>query len=337
MKTRYTFLTWALAVTSVAMAQESDDMYFNSKDRLALTENNQSMLVSRYQENDKQAVKASPVNPSDSYTGRGVNPEFSAQQKNGTTVVEENPDYFLAGYQPKNINSNQYSSNLPSYNNCNCGFNNPYGFGRGGFGSPYGNYGNFYSPYGMGFSPYGYSGMNSMMGFGYGYGNYGSMFTMGMGYGMGMGSMFYNPYMYNNYAYGYPGTVYVPVGVDNMGQAYGKRTSRSSSVNYYSGSGAVAGTSGRSRVDGRARTTQSNYYDPTWRSNANNFSSRSATDYGSRSSSYQGTSGRGWNTDPGRTRSSFDSFGSGSRGTFSAPSGGSSSGSSSSGRSRGRN
>lgn len=334
MKKRYTFLTLALAVSSVAMAQENDDMYFNSRDRLALTESNQSMLAARYQENDRQAVKASPVNPSDSYTGRGVNPEFSAQQKNGTTVIQENPDYFLAGYQPTNINSNQYSTNSPNYSNCNCGSNNPYGFSRGGFGNPYGN---FYSPYGTSYSLYGYSGMTSTLGYGYGYGNYGSMFTMGTAYGLS--GMYYNPYMYNN-AYGYPGTGYVPVGVDNMGQAYGKRSTRSSSANYYSGSGVVAGTSGRNRVDGQARTTQSNYYDPSWRSNANNFSSRSAGDYGSRSSSYnQGnsTSGRGWNNDSGRTRTSFDSFGSGSRGSFSAPGGGSSSGSSSGGRSRGRN
>lgn len=334
MKKRYTFLTLALAVSSVAMAQENDDMYFNSRDRLALTESNQSMLAARYQENDRQAVKASPVNPSDSYTGRGVNPEFSAQQKNGTTVIQENPDYFLAGYQPTNINSNQYNTNSPNNSNCNCGSNNPYGFGRGGFGNPYGN---FYSPYGTSYSLYGYSGMTSTLGYGYGYGNYGSMFTMGTPYGLS--GMYYNPYMYNN-AYGYPGTVYVPVGADNMGQAYGKRSARSSSINYYSGSGVVAGTSSRNRVDGQARTTQSNYYDPSWRSNANNFSSRSAGDYGSRSSSYnQGnsSSGRGWNNDSGRTRTSFDSFGSGSRGSFSAPGGGSSSGSSSGGRSRGRN
>jgi len=335
-----------MAVSSVAVAQENDDMYFNSRDRVRLNEETQVALTARYKENDRLAVRTNPVNPSDSYSGRGVNPEFNAQAKNGATVVQENPDYFLSGYQPKNINRNQYAASSPSYSNCNCGLNNPYGMGYGGFGNPYGmGYGGFgnpynsFSPYGNFYSPYG-NGLTTSMGFGFG--GFGSMYSMGMGYGMG--SMYGNPYgMYNPYGYGnrygYPTTIIV-TGTD-QGQAYGRRSSRSTSMNnnYVNTSGSAVTTNGRSRATGQERTSQSNYYNPSWRNDASNFTSPSRTNYNyGRSSAFPDNSqGRTWNTDPGRTRSTFDSFGSGSRGSVGAPSGGSSSGGSSGGRSRGRN
>ena len=115
----------ALVISTSVMAQETDDMYFNAKDRLTLNESNQAVMATQYAARDVQAVALNPVNPSDSYTGRGVNPEFNAQQKNGTTVVQDEPDYFLSSYQPKNINSSLYSANANSYTGCGCGYRSP--------------------------------------------------------------------------------------------------------------------------------------------------------------------------------------------------------------------
>ena len=344
MKTKYTLVALALGMSSTVMAQEVDDMYFNSKDRIGLNEANQVFQAKLHHEDDLDAVRTNPVNPSDSYSGRGVNPEYNAQPKNGTSIVQNTPDYFLSGYQPKNINSNLYGGTPNSYANCNCGYNSSYNrMGYGGFGNPYSSfyspYSNFYSPYGRGFS----SGLSTSIG--YGFGGYGSGFYNGLNYGMGSmyGNSFYgyNSYGYNNY-YGHASNAVIVSGT-NMDQSYGRRTSRSSSLNNYvdnnRGDGSIAGSNGRVREAGRVRTdSQPNYYDPTWRSNANNYATRDNST-GMRTNSWGGnTNSRGWNSsnfDTGRTRSSFDSFGSGSRGSFGG--GGGSSGGGGGGHSRGRN
>ena len=332
MKATYTVLAFALAASSAAMAQEVDDMYFNAKDRLAMTESNQAAMATRYAAYDQQAVKSNPVNPSDSYTGRGVNPEFSAQQKNGAELVQDNPDYFLASYQPKNINSNLYSANATS-SGCNC--YSPYSsMAYSGFGNPYGS---MYSPYGMG-SPYG------MMGYGSGFG-YGSGLSMSMGYGMG--SMYGYPYGMSPYGmspYGYYpsyGSGYYPVAVtsqDVRPRVTGPRPVRTgSSAIVTSNAPSYVGTNGRTRDTGSR--AQSNYYDPSWRANPSNFPTRSyATGGRAYDSSIGTTPGRSWAGDSGRTRS-YDSFGSGSRSMGSAGgfSGGGSSGGGGGGHSRGRN
>jgi len=343
MKTKYTMLAVALAVTVTATAQEVDDMYFTAKDRVVLAESNQADMASRYAAYDQQAVRSNPVNPSDSYTGRGVNPEFSAQQKNGAEIIQGNPDYFLSSYAPKDVNANLYSGNS-TYSGCGCNTGSPYStMPYSGFGNPYGN---FYSPYGNGFSPY-----TSM---GYGYNGYSSMLSMSIGYGMGMGSMYgpygygmgmgsmYNPYgyggMYNPYGYGY-----APVVVGGMDAypttSYGQRSVRGGSVStqpYYTGSssGNGLGTNGRTR----ATASGTNYYDPSWKSDPNNFPTRSSFNMGGRSAGYSSPSstGRTWGYDTGPSRS-YDSFGSGgsrsSIGAGSMSGGGSGGG----GRTRGRN
>lgn len=324
MNSKYCFLAFALGLSASAGAQEFDDMYFNGKDRLAQTESNSAALASRYQDRDRQAVNSNPVNPSDSYTGRGVNPEYNAQQKNGTTILQENPDYFLSNFQPKSINSSLYSGSNSSYSSgCNCGYGNPYGMGYGGFGNPYG-----------GYSPYGYNGLTTSMG--YGFSPYGSMWSMGLSYGMG--SQYGSPnYGYNPYGYyGYPTTVVVTGADAGIGQAHGRRPTRASSVNtHYAVSDAVAGTHGRGRETTATRSTQSNYYNPGWRSDPGNFQPRNYG-FSSRTNYPNGSATRSWSNNS-RVRS-FDRFGTGSRGTgFGTPSMGSSSGGSGGGRSRGRN
>jgi hypothetical protein len=337
MKTKYTMLAAALAMTVMATAQELDDMYFNARDRVVLAESNQAAMAVRYAAQDQKAVKTNPVNPSDSYTGRGVNPEFSAQQKNGAEIIQNNPDYFLSTYAPKDVNGNLYSGNSTA-SSCGCNTGSAYSsMAYSGFGNPYGN---FYSPYGYGGSPY-----TSM---GYGYNGYSSMMSMSIGFGSmyspyygGMYSPYsmYSPYGYSGY--GNPYTSAYVTGADVNQTTYGRRPVRASSVTtqpFYTGTtaAAVTGTNGRTRATAPG---QSNYYDPSWRSDPTNFPTRSF-DTGGRSTGYTpaASTGRTWGSDAGRSRS-YDSFGSGSsRSSVGMGSTGSSSGGSSSGgRSRGRN
>lgn len=351
MKTKYTVAWLLMGMTSVAIAQENDDMYFNSKDRIQLNQANDIILTKRYQQEDLNAVRTNPVNPSDSYSGRGINPEYIAQPKNGTSVVQDNPDYFLTGYQPKNINSNLYGANSSAYSNCNCGYGSPYS--------------NFRSPYGSFYSPYGgfYSGLTTSIG--YGFGSLGSGWYTGMGYGLGSmyGSpygmnSYYNPYGYgygSGYGYGnyyaYPYNNVVVGGADNRSASYGRHPSRATSLNtsYVDrtrSSGTAAGTNGRANQGGRmSSSSQPNYYDRGWRSNADNFTQRRSfynSDGSVRSGSWGNTNkSSGWNSsnwNSGSRRPSSIDFGSGgSRGSFG---GGSSSGGGSGGsgsHSRGRN
>lgn len=346
MKTKYTMLAAALAVSVAGFGQEIDDMYFNARDRVVHNEATQAALAGVYAKADHDAVTTNPVNPSDTYTGRGVNPEYGAQQKNGAEIVQDNPDYFLSSYKPKNINSSLSSTS----SGCNC--SNPY-YGSmpySGFGNPYGS---FYSPYGM-YSPY------SMMGYGYpgaysslGYtmGSYGSMWSLGFGYGMGSmyggypygmspygyGMMSPYGYGYNPYMYGYA-TPYTAVSNPDIATVSGRRPVRTSggptqinSTGYYT----PAGTNGRVRDDSR-----SNYYNPGWRNDPSNFPSRSYN-YGGRTDAFGNSStypSRSWGADPGRTRS-FDSFGgsSGGRSLGGFSGGGTGGGGGGGGHSRGRN
>ena len=333
MKPKYALLAMALTLGTAALAQEVDDMYFNAKDRVSQTEIAQTAMATRYAVADQEAVQSNPVNPSDSYTGRGVNPEFSAQQKNGAELIQENPDYFLSSYKAKDINGSLYAGS-PNSSACNCGPASSYsGMGYGGFGNPYG--GSYY-PYG---SPYG--GLTTSIG--YAMGSYGSTWSMGMSYGTGgmYGNPYgmYNPYAYSNYGYGYAAPYYATGGTSpDVVQSHGKRPVRASSVNQLPSSpsgGYVAGTNGRSRATGERAS--SNYYDPSWKSDPKNFPSRSYN-YGGRSGGYSdspgSTNGRSWGADSGTRTRSFDSFGAGSRGTMGS-SGGMSGGGG--GRSRGRN
>lgn len=341
MKTKYTMMAAFLACAGMAAGQEVDDMYFNARDRVTHNEAASAAMAMQYADQDLRAAKTNPVNPSDTYTGRGVNPEYSAQQKNGAEIVSGNPDYFLASYAPKNINNTLYSGTATTGSSCGC---NPYTSAYSGFGNPYGS---FYSPYG--YSPYGFSPYSSM-GFGSMYSPYGSAWNISMMYGMGsmygmpmygMGGMYgygmYNPYGY----YAGPGMAY---GYDPIQTTYGRRSVRASTVvqpTAYANPGYVAGTNGRTRA------TRTDYYDSQWRSNPSNFPTRSydysggrsGSSYGSyssgRSSSYQGYDG-GTRT---RSYGSYDSYGGGSRSMGSSYGGGASGGGSSSGggRSRGRN
>lgn len=351
------FLTFAASalIGIGAYGQEIDDMYFNSKDRAKLNEKKISADLGISRKTKDGAEKITPINPTDSYSARNVNPEYSAQLDKGSKpLVEDN--YFISDYQPKSINQNLSNCNCsagsyynPYYNNS--AFNNPYYGNTGGFGSPWSN---FYPSY-LG-NPY-YSGFNSglSMSMGYGWGGFNPGFYSGLGYGFGNNwNSFYNPWYSNYYGgYGgyYPGQVVVITNSDRYGGkiVQSKRSSRSSNISNsvdYSrpANTAVAGTT-RSSVSG-GRQSSPEYYDRSWRqnqdtrttrgywsnSNTNSSTSNSRSDFnwGNSSGGRQGSSGF---SSP--TRSSYNSGGSFSGGSRSGSSG--SSGSSGGSRTRGRN
>lgn len=363
MKTGIAFVALLTVVIGVR-AQESDDMYFNSKDRAKLNAE-RAVLATTIQNTDDESLVQSRINPSDSYAGRGENPEYTSRSRFNTDNEEADAPYFISGYQPP-ISVNQ---GLTNYNNS---FYSPYSFGNNGF-----------------YNPYAYSAFSPSF-----YGGYSSGWSMGLGYSFGMGSgwfgnmnygfgnmwgspsnMFWdNYYGYGNYGFGsgfnnwgfspwnnwgysgfYPGNVII---INNGGDngrnvAYRKRTDRSDYVNTTGGQTRNAATYTRNSREinsgGRTRSegTQSEYYDRSWKRNPevnparSSWSSSSNAGQGSSTRSSWGTDtnsgGRtsSWSNDSGSRSSSWSSGSNSSSGSRSSA--GSSSGSSSGGsRTRGR-
>lgn len=369
MKTRYILAVLTMGLSAAAIAQENDDMYFNSKDREKLNASNAVALTKRFGQEDQMAVRTNPVNPSDSYSGRGVNPEYNAQGKNGTSVVQNDPAYFIPNYAPTNVNQslyNGYGNNYSSNYYGSSAFSNPY-YGMGGYGgyySPYSvmnPYSMFYSPYSMyGASMYGMYSPYSMYGSGlsmsYGFGSMYGMYSPYSMFGMGYGSMYgmYNPYY--GYGYGY-GSSYVVTGMESN-VVQGRHPSRSSSLNNsfvadrsrMNSTTTAGATRSASNAGGRVATTGNssgtNYYDRSWRDNSSNYTTTGTTS-GSRGSyggwGNTGNSGNsGYSNSAGRSSSTMGTWGggnSGGRGSFGGGGGmsGGGGGGGGGGHSRGRN
>lgn len=302
-------LTYTLGLATVlsatAQKAENDDMYFTSKDRVktATVSANTKVQVSRTPETSASANEVVGINPTDSYSARSVNPEYSASTSTGKS--KESSNYFIENYNPTGVNGNLNGNyrGTTSYSNP---YANPYSYGYYGNSFGYGGY----SPYmGMGYNPY-------MMGMGgFGYPMYGSRFSMSMGtsfgynpmmygsmgYGYGYGSAWGNPwgmydpfyspfysmscpysfYGYNSFGngwYGYPGSVII---VNNDGRSYDgrkisqqRRSDRSSSTNFQTENtrtttGLVT-RNGREIAGGRTRSTDARpYYEKDWRGNTN--------------------------------------------------------------------
>ena len=376
MKTKYSLLTGlaVFAVTAAFGQVEHDDMYFNSKDRAKLNASKQVVLAKQYKQEDVQAVKTSPINPTDSYSGRSVNPEYTNRLKTNPNLANTDSQYFVSGYQPVSVNQNLAS------NSCNCtsngnytNFNNPYysgynGYGmspyygmNSGFGSPYSS---FYSPWGMNSGMY-QPGWSSMLGYGFGGMSSGWFASISYGFGNSWGSPYYgygSPY--NSYGYGMPygsyGSNYygTPVVINNNIDSrnttvYSKRANRSSDTdNLIDHTRPETGytRTGREVATGRSRSeSQSQYYDRGWKrdpeknpsrsfwsDNTSNSSSRSQSSWSNNTWGNSNSSGRQSSSDSGNnsSRSSFSSSDSGSRSMSSGSSSGASSGGGS--RSRGR-
>src|SRR5688572_4934775 len=108
--------------TFAALAQgvEGDDMYFNSKDRAKLNaaKASQASLTASIKKAKRETVAEEPVNPTDSYSARNVNPEYEART-NAESAQSDNEDYFVNNYRYKNANElNTWNNNFNNrYNN----------------------------------------------------------------------------------------------------------------------------------------------------------------------------------------------------------------------------
>ncbi len=290
-----------LAGAWAAQAQqvEVDDMYFNRKDRIKMRELTAREARKREEQLNEESRKTLGINPTDSYSARNVNPEYVSRLKTNPSSQDEEPNYFLSGYQPVGVN--------PQFRNNNY-------YAPGAFSSPF--YGNgwvnpgfaytsgFGSPFAGGFSPYwGDPFMNPYWG--------GSRWSMSVGYGWNNWSpwgwntwgspsgFFWDTYYYNSWAWGpswnmgwnnwgwnwwgnpycyynrYPNQVIIIDG-DNGNRprvVYGRRSDRSSSLNNDVDTSRPINSltrSGREISTGRTRADvndQQNYYDRSWRRN----------------------------------------------------------------------
>jgi hypothetical protein len=359
--------------TFAASAQgiENDDMYFNSKDRAKLvaakaSEASYSASIKKTKK-EKESEAEVPVNPTDSYSARNVNPEYEARS-NSQTAQADDEDYFVNNYR-YNTASNFNNFN----NNFNRWYNNPW-YG-GNFYDPYINswntpyYGSYYDVWGNPWrNPYYRSGWSSSFSYHWGSSwNYGWGMNFGWGnYGFGnpYNAWGWDPYYGSYYGWGsrynyYPSTIII-VNNENGGRGvvYGKRATSSRTsvsgdniVNTGSRTRSTATVNpttsgGNENVGGRVSTStnrrQEEYYNRSWRStNSQNSSpsrstSRSNDNTNSnwnngnanRNSSYENTQRSRSYDSPAPSRS-YDSGG-GSRSSSG------STGSSSSGGSRGR-
>ncbi len=93
-------VSFLFAFAASAQGVENDDMYFNSKDRAKLnaTKASEVSYTASIKKNKKEIVEDEPVNPTDSYSARNVNPEFAARS-NSETAQADNEDYFVNNYQ----------------------------------------------------------------------------------------------------------------------------------------------------------------------------------------------------------------------------------------------
>lgn len=360
------FVSLLFAFAATAQEIESDDMYFNSKDRAKLKAAKASAVSysASIKTNKKEAVQEEPVNPTDSYSARNVNPEYSARS-NSELAQSDNQDYFVDNYR-----YNQASN----FNNWNNSFNNWYGnpwystnyWGSSinSWNSPY--YGSYYDSWGNPWAnPYYQSGWSSSFSY-----HWGSSYNYGWGMNFGYGNFYgspyyaYNPYYgrWNSYyggGWGYPTQVVIIENGSRYSPAYGKRSSRSSQLSreYNNGStrttnrNLVDSNTGRPNLGGRVSTNtpsrgQSDYYNRGWRnqtsesnssyspntnSSSGNTNTRSSWENSSRNTWRESNSNSGGSYTPSRGSDSGRSAGSGSSG---GSSGGSSSGSGS--RSGGR-
>jgi hypothetical protein len=298
MKTKVIVLSFVLtAAAGSVMAQENDDMYFNSKDRAKQNaqKTKEAAPVATLRETPA-AEEETDVIPEESYSSRSTNPEFTSRS-NSEVAQEDNEDYFVENYNYSSVEDfNNFNNRYNNWYNSPWYTNSYYAPSMYGWNSPY--YNSYWSPWGgnpysragwygsFGYSwgsPYygGYLGGNNAWDYGYGYGNpyYGSYY----GYG---NSWAYYGGGWNNYYNNWGGSNVIIVEGDGRGTVYGKRASRGGMVsnsnsanrtrsqiisNTDAGRRSTSGrsvstatttTSGRVATNGRS---QDEYYNRGWR------------------------------------------------------------------------
>lgn len=318
---------------SVAVAQdlEVDDMYFKAKDRVALNSKREPKFKS-----ELKIEESEPLNPTDSYSARNVNPEYISRSKMDPNSQVASDPYFIPNYQPVNVNRNLSNTNAwNDWNNWN---------------SPWNRFG--YNSFGM--SPFNSWGFNSFypssswltMSMGWGYGGWNSwnspswsFWDSYYGWNSWNSLSWNNPWGWNSWnswnswnnpwAYNYYRPTIIVVGNGNEARqrvVYGKRSARSSDIdnNYVSsGRNAYVDSNGRTRgsnAGGRMTDDSNNYYRRGWRTNpAGNESNMPNTTSGRSSSGRFNSwgfdnnqnSNNSW-FDNGGSRGRSSSFGSGS-------------------------
>jgi hypothetical protein len=306
MKTRIillSILSSMLLNSGFAQEIEYDDMYFNAKDRAKLTAlkgNEISYSATGKNKTADRFKEDEPSNPTDSYSSRNVNPEYTSRE-NSSTSQADNEDYYVNDYKYNNQNR---------LNNWNNNFNDWYGnpwYGSNYWGpsinswnSPY--YGSYYDNWGNPWNnPYYRSGWSSSFSY-----HSGSSWNYGWGGGIGMnygcrnswsswGSPYYGWDPYSNFYGGgwggYPTRVIV---VDNNSRytpAYGKRNSRSSQII----------RDGNDNNNGSSRNPNPGYTNQNFeRRNSGGRVSDNSTDNSSRQSEYYN---RSWREDNRRSTS----------------------------------
>lgn len=268
----------------VAQDAEYDDMYFNSKDRAKLVATRDEYTPKTESKRMQREAVSDDVNPTDSYSARSVNPEFTSRS-NSESAQADNEDYFVNNYKL------QTQSDLNTFNkNYNNWYNDPwyssayFGAGMNQWNSPY--YGSYYSPYSSPwYDPYYTNGWSSSFSFYYGNNwNYGWGMNTGYGYGYCPNNYWnnswyspayaswYRPYG-SYYGYGAPTVVVVENG---RGPVYGKRGSRGS---YQSVSDRRTNMGSASRTEiskNRNSGRQQAYYENTWQNESRQSGSNSS-------------------------------------------------------------
>lgn len=336
-----------LATGAWAQGIEYDDMYFNAEDRAKLKSQRELAYNDTRSTRSKQREilnEEYAINPTDSYSARNVNPEYTSRAQTQQAQVEES-DYFVSNYQYKKNQFNAWNSNYNDWYARDWYRMNYWGPAINTWHSPYYGYNTWNSPW---YDPYwGYNGWSTSFSFHYGHSwNYGwggyynpwnrpyyawDPFYSSFGYGMGYGYSYWNPYRYGYY----PGVIIINNPENSRRVVEGRRPTRSSVATTRQAERPRSDVFDRGNNSSRVNTSsrQAEYYNRSRSSSSSTFYDRQTT---------QQNRSRSWDN------SSYDRNNSGGRTyspstqpsrSYSTPSTSSPSrsmGSGSSGRSRGR-
>jgi hypothetical protein len=324
-----------------AQGIEYDDMYFNAEDRVKLNARKATEVAYSTTKKFKKfdAEEGENLNPTDSYSARNVNPEYTSRAHTQSAQADDE-DYFVSNYQYNRNQYNNWNNNFNQWNSNPWYRSNYYGPAINSWNSPYYGYSSWSSPW---YDPYwSFNGWSSSFSYHFGNawnygwgGNYNYWSRPYYGWdpyygGMGM----YGGGYWNNYRY--PGTIVVVNNVEGSGRkvVYGKRPTRGNAV-----VSDQSGTRSRTTVEnarrndnssGRISTrnrTQQEYYNRPQRNTSSTFDSRTNTE-NNRSRSWDN-----YNNNNSSGRSSIPSYSPSQSSNSGAIR---SSGSGSNGRSRGR-